>query len=525
MDSFQQRQSTVNPWIIAVTVLLPAFMVSLNTSVANVSLPHIAGGLSATSDEATWILTSYLGANAIILPITGWMSLYFGRKHFLLASLVIFTISSEVCGTAFSLPMLILARIVQGLSGGALIPIAQAILLESFPPERRGEAMAIYGLGVIVSPIVGPTLGGWITDNYSWRWVFHINLPMGVLATLLTQLFIEDPPYLKGGKSGKIDYVGFLLLAVSLGTLQLILDRGQQDDWFSALWIRWATGISIGSMIGFVLWETWVRYPIVDLRILTNRNFSVGILMATIYGVILYGTLVMLPLFLEELMRYPALQSGYAISPRGVGSVLSIAIAGRLARRVDGRIMIVGGFLMLTIAGFMLGNLTLEISMASVIWPNIVIGVAIGFIFVPLTTIAMGRLPLEWIGTATGVYNLLRSMGSSVGISIVTTMLVRDAQMHQAILVSHLTPYDLPYREWLGHFQQLFLAHGDVVTASRKAYGAMYRLLVEQSTLYAFVDNFRLLGYLSFLAIPLTFLFKKTGKSGDSGASVSDRGA
>ncbi|GKT10446.1 DHA2 family efflux MFS transporter permease subunit [Desulforhabdus sp. TSK] len=522
MSSLQQRSSTVNPWIIAVATILPTFMVALDTSVANVALPQIAGSLSASSEEATWVLTSYLVANAIVLPITGWMSLYFGRKRFLMASIVIFTVSSVACGAAFSLPLLILARIVQGASGGALLPVSQAVLLESFPPVQRGEAMAVYALGVIVAPIVGPTLGGWLTDNYSWRWVFYINLPVGVLAVVLTQLLIEDPPYVRGGIGGKIDYVGFILMAISLGTLQLILDKGQQDDWFSALWIRWSTGISIVSLIGFFLWEIRVKHPIVDIRILANRNFSIGIMTATLYGIILYGTLVMLPLFLQELMGYPALQSGLAITPRGMGALFSVTLAGRLVKRVDGRLMIVGGFLALAAAGFMLGRINLDISMASVVLPNIIIGAAMGFIFVPLTTIAMGSLPNERMGTATGLYNLMRNMGGSIGIAIVTTMLARAAQTHQATLVSHLTPYDPAYREWLEHLRQLFLSQGDVVTATRKAYGAMYGLLVEQSTLYAFVDNFRLLGYVAFLGIPLVFFFKKPGKPGGGGAVASD---
>jgi DHA2 family multidrug resistance protein len=288
-----------NPWLIAATMILPTFMVALDTSVANVALPHIAGSLSASAEEAIWTLTSYLVANAIILPATAWLSGLFGRKKFLLMSIVAFTVSSGFSGAALTLDMLIFFRVVQGASGGVLLPISQAILLESFPPEDRGQAMAAFALGVIVAPIVGPTLGGWITDNYSWRWIFYINLPVGILALLMTQMFIEDPPYIKRVSRKEIDYTGFALMAVGLGTLQVILDKGQQDDWFAASWIRWFALISAVSLIAFVVRELKTEKPIVDLRIIKDRNFAVGIFIATAYGAIVYGTLLILPLFLR----------------------------------------------------------------------------------------------------------------------------------------------------------------------------------------------------------------------------------
>jgi len=498
----------VNPWFIAVTMVLPTFMVALDTSVANVALPHIAGSLSASADEATWVLTSYLVANAIVLPISGRIAQFLGRRRFLIISMIAFTISSLASGAAVTLDMEIIARVIQGASGGALLPISQAILLESFPQSKRGEAMAVYALGVIVAPVVGPTLGGWITDNYSWRWIFYINLPVCLLALLLTKLLIEDPPYIQAETPRSVDYVGFVLMAVGLGALQVVLDRGERADWFSSGWVWLAVIASALCLLGFIIWELNSREPIVDLHILANRNFAVGIVMATVYGIILYGALVMLPLFLQNLMGYTALGSGLAITPRGVGALVSVTLAGRFVRKIDGRIMIIAGFVILSLGSFLLGEINLEISISSVIWPNVIMGFAVGMIFVPLTTIAMGSLPNEVIGTATGLYNLMRGMGGSIGIAVVTTLLARHAQLHQSMMVSHLTPYEPAFRESFHRLTELFSTQCDPVTAMRKAYRSTYDILLGQSTLLAFIDNFRLLGFFSLVGVPLTLLFK-----------------
>ncbi len=472
--------------------------------------PHIAGSLSASADEATWILTSYLVANALVLPISGWITQILGRSRFLIISIVTFTISSLASGAAVTLDMAIIARVIQGASGGALLPISQAILLESFPPSKRGEAMAVYAIGVIVAPVVGPTLGGWITDNYSWRWIFYINLPVCLLAILLTRLLIEDPPYIQAQAPKSVDYVGFILIAIGLGALQIVLDRGERADWFASGWV-WVAVIASGvCLLGFVIWELNSKEPIVDLHVLSNRNFAVGVLLATAYGVVLYGTLVMLPLFLQSLMEYTALASGLAITPRGIGALASVILAGRLARRIDSRIMIIAGFLTLASASYLLGQVDLQISISSIIWPNVIMGFAVGMIFVPLTTIAMGTLPNEMIGTATGLYNLMRVMGGSIGIAVVTALLARQAQLHQSLMVSHLTPYNPVFRESFHRLTQLFATRGgDPVAAAKEAYRSIYSVLVAQCSLWAFIDNFRLLGFLSIIAIPLTLLFKK----------------
>src|SRR6516164_5579218 len=316
--SSAEWRPAANPWLIALAVMSATFMEVLDTSVANVSLNHIAGNLSASTNEATWVLTSYLVSNAVILPATGWLGRYFGRKRFLITCIVIFTLSSVLCGLASSLGMLILARILQGAGGGALQPIAQAVLLESFPAERRGSAMSVYAIGVVVAPILGPTLGGWLTDNYSWRWAFYINIPIGILAVVLCLLFLEDPPYLKKQKAGSIDYIGFGLLTLWIACLQVMLDKGQDEDWLSSNFIRW---LAIGAFVGFIaflIWEMREKHPIVNLRVLTDRNLAVGAGLNLAIGAILYGTTAMLPQFLQNLLGYPALQSGLVMSPRGI---------------------------------------------------------------------------------------------------------------------------------------------------------------------------------------------------------------
>ncbi len=505
-DEWRPRHS---PWLVAVGVMLATFMQVLDTSIANIALPHIAGSLSATTDEATWVLTSYLVSNAIILPMTGWLGNYFGRKRVFIACVALFTLSSALCGAALNLPMLILARVFQGAGGGAMVPIAQAILLESFPPHKRGTAMAIFTQGVVVAPIIGPTLGGWITDNYSWRWVFYINLPVGVLAVLLAQWLVEDPPYIKRDRKATIDFIGFGLLALWLATLQITLDKGQEADWFSAEWVRWFTGISAAAMIAFIARELTVQHPLVDLRILKNRNFAVGVTLITIVVAILYGTTVELPLFLQTLMGYPALQSGYALSPRGIGAFCTTILVGQLVGRVRNRWLMCIGFPVLATASFMLSDINLQVSEAAVIWPSVINGIAVSFIFVPLTTATVGHLPQAQIANATGIYNLMRNLGGSVGIAFVTTMIARDAQAHQALMAGHLTPTDPAFTQNLATLQHALVRHADPVTAAHQAYGLIYQTLDRQAHLWAFVDNFRLFGWLALGCLPLIFLFKR----------------
>jgi DHA2 family multidrug resistance protein len=491
-----------NPWLIAAAVMLATFMEVLDTSVANVALPHIGGNLSASTNESTWVLTSYLVSNAIILPAAGWLSSFFGRKRFLLACIVIFTLSSALCGAASSLGMLVFARILQGAGGGALQPIAQAVLLESFPKEKRGQAMAVFGMGIVVAPIIGPTMGGWITDNYSWRWIFYINVPVGILAMLMANAFIEDPPYIRSQKPGRIDYIGFGLMALGLASLQLVLDKGQEEDWFESSWIFWFTLFGLAAIIAFIIRELQTKDPIVNLRIFKNRNFAVGTALMAMMGAVLYGSIALLPLFLQTLLGYPATQSGLAVSPRGFGSIVSMIIVGRLVGRLDSRYLIAFGFAVLGFATYMLSSINLDISMSSVVWPNIISGLAMGFIFIPLTTMAMGTLTNQEMGNASGLFNLMRNTGGSIGIAVVTTLLSRGAQVHQAAMVSHLTPYDPAFQQ---RVQQL----SGPAASLQQAYGTIYGIVARQAMVMSFLDNFRLLAGLSLLCIPAVFLFKK----------------
>jgi DHA2 family multidrug resistance protein len=495
--------------------MLGTFMEVLDTSVANVALPHIGGTLSATPEEATWVLTSYLVANAIILPTTAWLSAVFGRKRFLITCIVIFTVSSAACGAATSLGMLIVARVIQGAGGGALQPIAQAILMESFPPARRGIAMATFSMGIIVAPILGPTLGGWITDQYSWRWVFYINLPIGIIATLMVFTVIEDPPYLARTRFRGMDYIGFGLMSVWLGAMQIMLDKGQEEDWFSSSSIRTLAAVATVAMIAFLIRELTTDEPVVNFEVLRDRNFAVGTILITVLGVVLYATTAMLPLFLQTLLGYSAFASGMAVSPRGVGAMFSAFAVGRLIGIVDSRVLIAAGFGALALSGFMFSHMTLDIGMSSIVFASILNGAATGLIFVPLSTTAMAHVARERMGSATGIFNLMRNIGAGIGISLMTTFLARNSQTHQAVLAAHLTPYDPRYQEWLHSAQSALAARGNPFTAPAQALALLYAALVRQATLLAFLDNFRLISLAALLCLPLVLLFRRSrGRAG-----------
>ena len=512
-DSAEWRPSS-NPWLITVAVMLATFMEVLDTTIVTVAVPHIAGSLSSSNEEATWVLTSYLVSNAVILPASGWLAVYFGRRRFLITCIVIFTLSSIVSGAALSLDMLVIARVLQGAGGGALQPISQAILLESFPPEKRGMAMAAFALGVVVAPIAGPTIGGWLTDNYSWRWAFYINVPVGMLAILMIRSFVEDPPYIKDAKPGKIDWIGFVLMAVALGTLQVILDKGQQDDWFAAVWIRWFAFISASSLMVFIVWELNSREPIVRLGVFRNRNFAAGTLLIALVGVALYSAITLIPLFLQTLMGYPALESGLAVSPRGLGALITMPVVGFLTTRVDFRKLIGIGFFLVAISLWVISDLTLDVSMWHIALPSVLTGVGLSMVFVPLATVAMGTLSQKEIGNASGVFNLMRNMGGSVGISLLTTYLIRRSQTNQSTLVSHLTPLDPAYQQRLAEIQNFFATRVGPAEAYHKAQRLIYDSLLVQSQLLAFVESFRMLAVDCLICIAVVFLLKKVQPRG-----------
>ena len=486
----------------------------LDTSIAAVALPYIAGSVSATNDEATWVLTSYLVANAVVLPASSWFSLKFGRKRFLLTCIVIFTVSSFACGSATSLGMILLARAVQGAGGGALQPISLSILLETFPPKKRGLATALFGLGVVVAPVLGPTLGGWLTDTYSWRWAFYINIPVGILAFTMITRYVQDPSYIRDAKPGRFDRIGFGLLALWLGLLQIILDKGQEDDWFGATWIRWATFVLIVSFVSFVVWQLRRHAPLVNLRVFRNRNFAIGCLLIACFGAALYGLVTLLPLFYQELMGYTALNAGIAVSPRGIGAIVAMPVIGLLTSRLDNRYLISFGFFLFGVCSLWFAHVDLQISQWSLLWPIVLSGFGSGCVFVPLSTTALAGLRNEEIGNASGLYNLLRNIGGSVGISIVNTIVARHEQVHRAYMVHWIDPTRPTYQQQLQGVTTLLKQStgpngAALSTQSDRALGVINGVVNQQARLWSYVDDFRYLAFACFLCVPIVFLLKK----------------
>jgi DHA2 family multidrug resistance protein len=493
--------------------MLAIFMEVLDTSVANVALPHIAGNLSAGVDESTWVLTSYLVSNAIVLPLTGWFSSIFGRKRFYMTCVVIFTLSSLLCGLAPSLPLLVFFRVLQGAGGGALQPISQAILLESFPKEKRGMAMAIFGMGVVLAPIIGPTLGGWITDSYSWRWIFLINIPVGVISLILTLFLIFDPPYLvrkSFGEGANIDYIGIGLLSVGLGFLQVVLDKGEREDWFGSNFIVWCSVVAAVGLLGAFLWELSREDPAVDFHLLKERNFLIATMTMFMLGVVLYGSTALLPIFLQTLLGYTALLSGLVLSPGGVLVIILLPVVGKLLTRIESRWLVVFGLLILALSLFHMASFNLEIDFGTAMMARVYQSAGMAFLFVPINVMAFYFIPKEKINNATGIINLARNIGGSVGIAGVVTMLARRAQFHQSVLVSHMTPLDSAYQAMLTGARQMLVAQGsDPVRAAGQAQGLAYGLLMRHATMLAFLDDFWLMGVVILGMIPFMFLMKK----------------
>ena len=515
-DTSQQNlKPGVNPWIVALAVILPAFMEVIDTSIASVCVPYIAGSLSASNDEATYVLTFYLLSNAVVLPASAWFGLRFGRKRFLITSIVIFTIASFFCGAASSLVVILIARLIQGAGGGALQPISQAILTESFPPEKRGMAMGLFGLGVVVAPVLGPTLGGWLTDNYSWRWAFYINIPIGVIAIFLIMRFIQDPPYIKNAKPGKLDSIGFGLLAVGLGCMQIILDRGQQDDWFGATWVRYAFILMVLTLGGFIYSQLTREKTLVDLRIFMNRNFAMGCILIFMFGAAVYSAVTLLPLYYQSMMDYSAWTAGLVGSPRGLGSILAMPIVGLLVARMDSRILVSLGFGIFGICSLAWGNLTLQMSPWSLLLPVVISGFSLGLVFVPLSVTSLGGLKPEQVGNGSGLYNLMRNIGGSVGISIVETLLARREQFHQNEIVKNLPASG---REWQQHVNTLthfFEGFSNHVTAHSQAIARIGRQVQQQSEVYSYVDDFRFMAMACFLCVPMVWMVKRVKAKGD----------
>jgi DHA2 family multidrug resistance protein len=507
-----QWKPKTNPWLIAATVALAAFMEVLDTSIANVALPHIAGNLGASEDQATWVLTAYLVANAVVLPMGGWASSVIGRKNFFMLCIVIFTVSSFLCGIAPSLGLLLLFRVFQGAGGGGLQPMAQAIMADSFEPSKRGLAFSLYGLVAVLAPSIGPTLGGWITDNYSWHWIFYINIPVGILAFVLTQRLVEDPPYAKSDRKNlfKLDYVGLSLLIVSMAALQIGLDKGEENGWFGSNFIR---GCAIAFGISFtilIFWEWYRKNPLMDLKLFKFKNFAMCAFLMMLTGGLLNATTVLQPQFLQQTIGYTATIAGFTLSGGGLALIFAMPFAGQAVGRFPARNLIAFGFVLFAIGyWYTATHLSLDISFQLASIMRVVQVVSIPFVFISVTTAAYFGLPSEKNNQVSGLINFARNIGGSVLISVTNAMVTERGLWHQNQMRKYLTPSGAYYQERLGALKDFFTATAGKANAEGLAQGQIYNQLNQQATALAYVDVFWILCAASILMIPLAFLLDK----------------
>jgi DHA2 family multidrug resistance protein len=497
--------------------MLGATLEVLDTSIVNVSLPHMQGSFSASRDEVTWILTSYIVANGIMIPLTGWISGRFGRKRYFVFSVVVFVIASGLCGAAATLVQMVIFRLIQGAAGAAMIPSSQAIMMETFPPEEQGLAMSVWGMGLLTSPMLGPTLGGWITYNWNWRWNFYINLPIGVFAAIMVILFVHDPEYLRKSRAAarRIDYLGIFYLALGLGLLQIVLDRGQRADWFAAWWVCIFTGVAVLALILLVIRELHFPEPILDLRILEIPLFDVSVTIILVMMIVVFGLNLLNPLFFQELLGYSPWKSGIAVMPRGFGTLTGMFLIGQLSRRAfDTRWLVGVGFVFLAYALWSMSHWTLDVSMNEVYWPMIYSGFGSGLIFPAMSASTLACVSKERMGYAASLYNMMRNTGSAIGISLVTNLLNSHEQMHQAYLGEHFTMFnawqlDQAAPRMPGSLS-INLMHGLVINQPQ-GFGMVYATLQQQASLLAYNDLYRLLATAAAVFIPAFLLLKKAG--------------
>ncbi len=513
-----------NPWLIGVVVAMAAFMEVLDTSIANVALPYMAGGLGSSNDESTWVLTSYLVSNAIVLPISGWLASLFGRKRFFVVCIFIFTVASVLCGSATSLNMLLLFRVIQGAGGGGLQPMAQAILADTFPPQKRGLAFALYGITAIMAPTIGPTLGGWITDNYSWRWIFFINLPVGILATFLVIRLVEDPPFLRLTKRAgvTVDFIGISLLALGVGALQVVLDKGQEDDWFGSPFITRLVIVSVVCLVGLVIWEWRHKTPIIDVHLFKNFNFATANLMMFIFGVLLFGALVTMPQFLQTVLGYTAENAGLVLSGGGAVVLALMPVVGVLAGKYPAKYIIAAGWLALAI-GMYVSTVRLDtlISFQSATVLRLIQSVGLGLLFVPVTMAGYIGMPAEKANSVAGLINFMRNIGSSVGTSMVTTLLARREQVHQVALSQHTSRFDRSVQNQVQALSLRLVHSGSsVADAHKRAYGLLYRAMGGQAETLAYIDIFLVLTIAASIMFVLAFIVRKNDPKASGGMAV-----
>ena len=503
-----------NPWIIALVVTMGTFMEVLDTSIANVALPHIAGSLSASQDESTWVLTSYLVANAIVLPISGWISSVLGRKNFYLISVVMFTVFSACCGLAPTLAMLVVFRVLQGLAGGGLQPSVQAILADAFPGEKRGMAMAVYTVAILCAPVLGPTLGGWITDNYSWRWIFYINIPVGILCAFFTRMVLVDPIALTAkrmaakGKKLVVDGMGLGLIAIGLAAMEIVLDRGQEWDWFGSTFIEWSAAIAAIALIGAVVWELHVKNPVVNLRLLKERNFAMCCVIVMGMYTALYACMFLLPQYMQELMGYSATEAGLAVSPAGLVTMIEVPIVGWvLSRGLDARRVIFLGLVTMTLGTWWMSLGNLQMGEPSLVWPRMLQVLGLGMTTVPVSTIMFRFLPTDQSSNAAGIYALVRNEGGSIGIAMASTFLQRSQQTHQAYLASNLTQSNVMAVK-ASHAMGSAVG-GAAANSNYAGLALLYAQVQRQASLLAYMDQYKVFAYMLLCCLPLVFFLKK----------------
>jgi DHA2 family multidrug resistance protein len=494
--------SPARRWAITFSVMMVTIMQVLDTSITNVALPHMQGSLSAGVEEMSWVITSYLAANAVAIPATGWLSARFGRRRFFLICTVLFTASSFLSGIAPNLEFLIAMRIFQGLGGGPVIPMAQAIMWEIFPLRQRGTAMAVWGVGIMLAPILGPTLGGWIADNWSWRWIFYINLPIGVAGFLMVSAFLFDAPFVK--RPGRVDALGLVLMVCGFGSLQLVLDLGEKEDWFDSDLIMLLAVLAVFLLAGFVVRELMASEPILDLTVFNDRNFSLGTLAIALVSFGMNSSMLLVALYTQKMLGYDAWTSGLVLAPGGLGTMMALMISGRLVARMDQRLMLIGGCLLSAAALTLMTNLTLGMDYWSLAFPRFLHGFSMGFIFVPLQTLSLATVRIERLGNATAAYNVVRNVGGSAGVALATALLARRSQQHQATLAGHVNAWSVDttvrLKEWTDHFVN---QGADSFTATRRATAMLYRIMVQQAQVLAYIDDFWLLSIAFVAVLPL----------------------
>ena len=507
------KTDSINPWLACLPTMASAFMFVLDETIANVALPHMAGSFSVSREESMWILTSYLIASGIVIPMVGWFSKVMGRKNFFMFSIILFTVASALCGFAQNMETMVFARILQGFGGGGLLPVSQAILLENFKPAERGKAMAMFGLVIVIAPIIGPVIGGWITENWSWPYIYFINLPIGVLALSLTKTFVNDPPYAQKQKGVKGDFIGFFLLTAFLASLQIVLDKGNNADWFNAPWICWLSAVALITGVLFFVSQFKNKEALTDLSVFKDKNYFIGTAVQIVMQGVLLASLAILPQFLQSLMGYDAYRSGLSMMPRGIGALCAMALCATMSNKIDNRLLVVIGLTLMGLAGWQLGTLNLQIAPINIAIPNVLYGLGLGLAMIPIITLSMATIKNEQMTNASGLQNLLKNIGGALGTSIVATLLSRGGQKHQFMLIEHLNDYTQPYVDRVQAMSGAFMSTVDPHTANYLGQTMIYKQLMQQANLMAFIDAFRVFAIACIVIIPLICLIKGIKKN------------